>query len=108
MSDDDMMSRMRERFGDATTDSYVKLTTATRGLLWAWDQFVRAPVGSAEERLLNDAMAHMMQGLRDHPDKATEMIESLLTIIQHLRWGGTVEDWFEGMGVSPTPGEKEK
>jgi hypothetical protein len=103
--DDKIIDAMRAQFGEDTTDGYLKLVTATRSLTYTWDLFVRAPVGSAQERVLGAAMNLMMNGFKGHPEKAVEMIESLLALVQHMRWGGTIEDWFEEMGVGTTPGE---
>ena len=103
-SDDDIIEEMRKQFGDGATNGYMKLVGATRGLTYVWDVYVRAEVGSVQEAVLGQAMSQMMNGFKSHPEKATEMIESLLALIQHMRWGGTLEDWFEGFNVSPTPG----
>lgn len=104
---DDLLADMEREFGPDQTDEYVRLTAATRSLIYVWDQFVRAPVGSAQEKVLNQAMRQMMQGFERRPEKAVPMIESLLAIIQSMRMGGTLEQWFEHLGVDPKPGSKD-
>ena len=106
MSDPDLIANMRDTFGDGAADGYLKLAGATRSLTYVWDAYVRAPVGSAQEVVLSTAMTQMMAGFRNHPDKAQEMIESLLALIQHMRMGSSYESWFESLGVDPTPGKE--
>lgn len=104
----DALGEMGERFGQETADAYRQLVKATRSLTYVWDLYIRAPSGSAQEAVLDAAMAQMMKGFRRQPEKAIEMIESLLTVIQHMRWGGTLEEWFKEMGVAPTPDKEEE
>ena len=106
MSDADLIADMRAKFGDGAAEGYLKLVGATRSLTYVWDAYVRAPVGSAQEVVLSTAMTQMMDGFRSHPDKAQEMIESLLALIQHMRMGSSYESWFESLGVNPTPGKE--
>ena len=105
MTDEGILSEMREKFGDTTTEGYLSLITAMRSLTFIWDGYIRSPFGSTQERVLQAALREMMGGFEDHPDKATAMIESLLALIQHMRMGGSFESWFEAMGISPKPGE---
>lgn len=104
MSEDNLIADMRKQFGNQAADDYLKLVSATRSLTYAWDGYVRAPVGSSLEAVLGAAMSQMMSGFQDRPEHAIAMIESLLALIQHMRMGGTYDAWFEDLGVSQKPG----
>jgi hypothetical protein len=99
----DITSDMRDKFGDEQTEEYMILAKATRSLVFMWRVYIETPTGSFQEVVTGQALSKMMDGLKDRPEHAVSMVESLLAIIEHMRRGGTFEDWFETLGVSPTP-----
>jgi hypothetical protein len=75
-----------------------------RSVVHVWDQYVAAPVGSAEERGIARALSSMTEDMESHPKHTAALVEAFCAIILHMRAGGTYEEWFETIGLSHVPG----
>jgi hypothetical protein len=102
--DDHTLEEMKAKFGEEETADYIMLAKATRSLVHLWEVYAQSPVNSPTEKASAAALNRMMKGLEARPAHATGMIESLLALIAHLRHGGSYEQWFLSLNLSPTPG----
>jgi len=107
MTDDDsrLIDAARAKFGDEETDEYLRLMKAMRGLIRLWREYIRLPEGSPQEEMVGLAMNDMIARSLRRPDKAMALFQAMLAIIEHMREGGTYEEWYEDAGLSPEPGE---
>lgn len=94
---------MTAKFGDEETEQYIRLAKATRALVTVWAAFIQAPNGSSAEAAISMEFDRMIDGVKQRPEHAASIIESLLALVQHMRMGGTYEEWFESLGISPFP-----
>jgi hypothetical protein len=101
---EDLLADMRDKFGDTETRQYMRLAKAIRSLMHIWTAYAQAPEGSFAEAAIADSLDRMLKEVAKRPEHAIGLIEGLLAIVQHLRQGGTYEDWFESIGISAEPG----
>jgi len=65
--------------------------------------FLLAREGSAVETHSGDQLDMMIGQLASQPEKAHEVVMTLLSIIGHLRMGNTLEEWFANTGADLVP-----
>lgn len=105
---EDLSGEMRERFGDQESDEYIALAKAMRGYVHVWLEYVAAPIGSLRETQSALVITQMSNGLKANPGHAAAIVEGMTALILHMRAGGTYEEWFLSLGLSPVVGEDEK
>ena len=104
MTDEEVIAAMKAKFGSDDTDMYMVLAKATRALVHLWAEYARTPDGSLAEKIVEGHLNQMLDKMKEKPDHVVGLVESLLAIVHHMRMGGTYEDWFESLGISPIPG----
>jgi hypothetical protein len=104
MTDDEVVAEMERRFGAGDTEQYMRLARATRSLVAIWAAYAQTPDGSVAEAFMEQRLNQMLDGMKTRPEHSVGMIESLLALVYHMRLGGTYEDWFQSIGISPEPG----
>ena len=101
---DSIIGDMAEKFGEDETAEYLRLAKAVRSVVHVWDQYVSAPVDSAEERAIARALSSMTNDMESHPKHTAALVEALCAIILHMRAGAPYEEWFTSLGIAPIPG----
>lgn len=89
--------QMQNRFGDDDTESFFRGMRATRSYVRVWGAFLAAPDGSYAEEQIADAVEQMAQGMEESPKKAVVVAQILVTLIHHMKDGGTIDEFFEGV-----------
>lgn len=100
---EEVLADMREKFGEEESAHYIKLAKAMRSITFLWRTYVRTPDGSYAEAMIGATLERMLDQIKTHPDHAAGLIEGLIALVEHLRMGGTYEDWFLSIGISPVP-----
>ena len=104
MTDNDIIREARERFGSERTDDYLRTAKAMRALIHIWHEYINAPSDTPIEAVLDRVVEKMMDDLAGRPEHTKSMVEALVVLIEYMRRGGTYEDWFESLGLSPGVG----
>lgn len=107
MSDTETIAEMREQFGDEKTDQYLRMIKATAALVHVTTCYMIAEDGSPEEDRARKMWEEMGADIERSPEKARHIVESLATLVVHCRLGGSVPQWFKGVGVHIEPLEGE-
>ncbi len=107
-SPEEVLGAMRAKFGNKEADQYLRLAKALRALIHLWKRYVEAPEDSLAEAIIGQSLERMMDEVRGHPDHAAGLIEGLLALVQSMRMGGSFDDWFESIGLSPEPGRRDR
>ena len=96
----ELKDAMSEKFGDKETEAYVKMNKATHALIRVCATYMLSDDGSAMEKAAGETMDKMLASLGGHPDKARMVIENLLALVVVLDGGGSLQDWFDELGIS--------
>lgn len=98
----DILDDLNENFGEEAGDAYVRLQKATASYISMFSHFIAAEEGAEEFDELHRQLIRTRETLLAHPERAIEMVESLLAIVVHVGAGGTVEEWFSQVGIEMT------
>jgi hypothetical protein len=106
-AEENILPEMADRFGQEDTNEYLVTMKAVRYLLYAWGAFIYSATGTPEEFAFRQQIMKMSDDMRNQPDKAVALVEALAAITISLVGGGTIEEWFESVGIEWMP-DKEK
>ncbi len=102
MTDDNVEEELRERFGDQSTENYIKLQHAVHSLVQIGRQYFYGDEGTPENEAAKNRFDTMVKLTVAFPDKAEALIEALVVIILSMRQGDPYEEWFARVGIDVT------
>lgn len=88
---------VRKVTNPAQFEDYKRLLKATRALITVAELYLLAEVDTLMEVEAGAKLGLMMESIQTHPEKAANLLESLVTLVVHMKLGGTYEAWFEGV-----------
>lgn len=107
-AEENILPEMADRLGQEDTNEYLVTMKAVRYLLHVWGAFIFSETGTPEEFAFRQRITEMSDDMRNQPDKAVALVEALAAITISLIGGGSIDEWFESVGIEWMPDEEKE
>lgn len=103
----EVLEAMKARFGEEGVDDYLIMMKAVRYYIHSWGYYTETEDGSVDEAEARATIESMEADMRKNVDQTVGLVESLAAIVVHMVKGGTIEEWFENVGLQWKPEKSE-